>query len=100
LGPKGTLGYTRLVGSSFRVLRIPGISVELHLSWLVVGFLVTYSLAEIQFPHDQPGWGTGLYWLVAAATSLVFLGSVLAHELSHALVARRLGVRTTSITVL
>ena len=87
------------MGSSFRVLKIAGISVELHLSWLVIGFLVTYSLAEIQFPHDHPGWGTGLYWLVAAATSLLFFGSVLAHELSHALVARRLGVRTTSITL-
>jgi len=48
------------------VLRIAGISVELHLSWLVIGFLVTYSLAEIQFPTQFPGWGTGIYWLVSA----------------------------------
>ena len=87
------------MGPSFRVLRIAGISVQLHLSWLVIGFLVTYSLAEIQFPRQYPGWGTGLYWLVAAATALLFFGSVLAHELSHALVARRFGVRTTSITL-
>jgi Zn-dependent protease/CBS domain-containing protein len=81
------------------VLRIAGISVELHLSWLVIGFLVTYSLAEIQFPRQYAGWGTGVYWLVAAATSLLFFASVLAHELSHAFVARRFGVRTTSITL-
>ena len=87
------------MGQAFRVLRIAGISVELHLSWLVIGFLVTYSLAEVQFPAQFPGWGTALYWLVAAATALLFFASVLAHELSHALVARRFGVKTTSITL-
>jgi Zn-dependent protease/CBS domain-containing protein len=87
------------MGQAFRVLRIAGISVELHLSWLVIGFLVTYSLAEIQFPAQFPGWGTAIYWLVAAATALLFFASVLAHELSHALVARRFGVKTTSITL-
>ena len=87
------------MGSSFRLLRIAGISVELHLSWLVIGFLVTYSLAAVQFPSQYPGWDPGLYWLVAAATSILFFASVLAHELSHALVARGLGVRTTTITL-
>ena len=87
------------MGSAVRVLRIAGISVEVHLSWLVIGFLVTYSLAEIQFPAQSPGWGTELYWLVGAITAILFFASVLAHELSHALVARRLGVRTTTITL-
>ena len=87
------------MGSAVRLLRIAGISVEVHLSWLVIGFLVTYSLAEIQFPSQSPGWGTGVYWLVGALTSVLFFASVLAHELSHALVARRLGVRTTTITL-
>lgn len=87
------------MGSSIRLGRILGIAIELHPSWLVIGFLVTYSLAEVQFPGQYSGWGTGLYWLVAAATSLAFLASVLGHELSHALVARRLGVRIKSITL-
>jgi Zn-dependent protease/CBS domain-containing protein len=76
-----------------------GISIELHPSWLVIAFLVTYLLAEGELPSAYPGWGTGLYWLVAAITSLLFLASVLGHELSHSLVARRLGVRITSITL-
>jgi Zn-dependent protease len=84
---------------SIRLGRIMGISIELHLSWLVIAFLVTYSLAESQFPRDYPGWGTGLYWLVGALTSVLFLGSVLGHELSHAVVARRFGVRIASITL-
>lgn len=76
-----------------------GIAIELHLSWLVIAFLLTYSFAVLQFPKDYPGWDTALYWIAGAATSVLFFASVLGHELSHALVARRLGVRTTAITL-
>ena len=79
--------------------RIAGIEIAVHASWLVIFFLVTYSLAASQFPEQFPGWDPPLYWVVAAATSVLFFGSVLAHELSHALVARRFGLRVTSITL-
>lgn len=83
----------------FRVARIAGIDVAVHGSWLIIFFLVTYSLAVSQFPAQFPGWSRSLYWVVAAATSVLFFASVLAHELSHALVARRVGLRVTRITL-
>jgi len=76
-----------------------GISIELHPSWLVIAFLITYSLAAIQLPRDYPAWEPALYWVVGAVTAVLFLGSVLSHELSHALVARRFGVKVTAITL-
>jgi Zn-dependent protease/CBS domain-containing protein len=76
-----------------------GISIELHPSWLVIAFLVTYSLAAVQFPSIYPHWASALYWVVAAFTAVLFLASVLGHELSHAIVARRFGVTVTSITL-
>jgi Zn-dependent protease/CBS domain-containing protein len=87
------------MGSSFRIGRVMGISIEIHPSWLVIGFLVTYSLATVQFPLQYEGWGTGLYWLIGAITSVLFLVSVLAHELSHAVAARRFGVKISAITL-
>ncbi len=87
------------MGSSFRVGRVMGIAIEIHPSWLVIGFLVTYSLATVQFPLQYAGWSTGTYWLVGAITSLFFLASVLGHELSHAVVARRFGVTISAITL-
>jgi Zn-dependent protease/CBS domain-containing protein len=87
------------MGSSFQVGRVMGIAIEIHPSWLVIGFLVTYSLATVQFPLQYSGWGTGTYWLVGAITSVGFLASVLGHELSHAVVARRLGVKISAITL-
>ena len=76
-----------------------GVELAIHPSWLVIAFLITASLAMAQFPRQFPGWSGGLYWIVAAGTALVFFASVLAHELSHALVARRFGLRVQGITL-
>jgi Zn-dependent protease/CBS domain-containing protein len=65
----------------------------------VIAFLIVYSLAESQFPRLFPGWTPGQYWLVAGGTAVLFFASVLAHELSHALVARRFGLKVDGITL-
>ena len=76
-----------------------GVELAIHPSWLVIAFLITYSLAVAQFPRQFPGWSGGLYWVVSVATAFLFFASVLAHELSHALVARRFGLRVKGITL-
>ena len=87
------------MGPGWRVGRLAGIDLRIHPSWLVIAFLVTYSLAEFQFPAQFRGWSTAAYWGVAVATALLFFASVLAHELSHALVARRFGLTVEGITL-
>ena len=85
--------------SSFSIGRIFGIRIALHPSWLVIAFLVTYSLAAFALPQNFAGWPPAAYWFVAALVALLFFGSVLAHELSHALVARRYGITVRDITL-
>lgn len=87
------------MGHGWRIGRVAGIELAIHPSWLVIAFLITYSLAAAQFPRQFPGWSTGQYWIVAAATAALFFGSVLAHELSHAIVARRFGLKVDGITL-
>ena len=87
------------MGPGWKVGRLAGIDIAIHPSWLVIAFLVTYSLAAAAFPRQFPGWETGLYWTVAAVTAALFFASVLAHELSHALVARRFGLKVEGITL-
>jgi Zn-dependent protease len=87
------------MGSAWRVGRVAGVDISIHPSWLVIAFLVTYSLAVAQFPQQYPGWSDVAYWLVATGTAVLFFGSVLAHELSHAVLARRFGLDVKGITL-
>ncbi len=87
------------MGGSLKIGRIFGIQIGIHISWLIIAFLVTYTLAVVQFPETYRGWTQAEYWIVGAATALLFFVSVLVHEVSHALVAQRLGVRVRDITL-
>ncbi len=86
-------------GSGWKIGRVAGIDLAIHPSWLVIAFLLTFSLADAFFPRVIPGWTAGQYWLLGAGTAVLFFGSVLAHELSHAIVARRLGLKVGGITL-
>jgi Zn-dependent protease/CBS domain-containing protein len=84
---------------SISIGSIAGIRIGLHPSWLIIAFLITYSLAVGALPDQFHGWSSGLYWLVGAAVAVLFFASVLVHELSHALVARRFGIQVHDITL-
>jgi len=87
------------MGASIRIGRIFGVQIGLHSSWFVIAVIVTYTLAAGELPRVYPTWNPGLYWLVAAIIALLFFGSVLAHELSHALLAQRFGLKVKDITL-
>ncbi|WP_369221172.1 site-2 protease family protein [Streptomyces sp. R39] len=79
--------------------RIAGVRVGLHWSVLVIVVLVTLALAQGRFPAAHPGHSALLYWALGLLTAVVFLASLLAHELAHAVVARRNGVPVEGITL-
>ena len=87
------------MGAGWKIGRVFGIELAIHPSWLVIAFLLTFSLADAFFPRIIPGWTAGQYWLLGAGTALLFFASVLAHEFSHAIVARRLGLKVAGITL-
>lgn len=87
------------MGNSIRIGRIFGVQIGLHPSWFVIALIVTYTLAAGELPSLYRGWSEWLYWVIGAVISLFFFGSVLAHELSHAMVARRFGLRVRDITL-
>jgi Zn-dependent protease len=79
--------------------RIAGIHVGLNWSLLVVVALIAWSLAGNILPSAAPGQGSAAYWTAGAISALVFLVSLLAHELAHSIVAQRRGVRVEGITL-
>jgi Zn-dependent protease len=82
-----------------RLGRIFGIEVSIDTSWFLIFLLVTLSLALGVFPSLHPEWGAALNWGVGLVASILFFGSVLAHEIAHSLVARRRGIRVNKITL-
>jgi Zn-dependent protease len=82
-----------------RIGRIAGIEVRVDWSLAVIFLLLTWALATVSFPTLDDGYDAPVYWVTAAVTTLVFLGSLLAHELAHSLVARRYGIDVASITL-
>jgi Zn-dependent protease/predicted transcriptional regulator len=84
--------------SSIRLGRVFGIEVGLHYSWFLIALLITMSLSA-QFQESHREWGPGVIWTTALMTALLFFAALLAHELSHALVARSRGLTTRAITL-
>ena len=86
------------MGTSIRVGRILGIPVSIHFSWLIILFLFTF-VFQGHFNRNYGFWSAEEIWLAALATSLLLFLSVLAHELSHSLVAMKQGIPVRGITL-
>lgn len=78
--------------------RIAGFVVNVHWSVLVILWLFTWSLATM-LPGTVGGYPAVVYWLLGAGGAVMLLASLLAHELAHAVVARRAGVSVESVTL-
>jgi Zn-dependent protease len=85
--------------SGLRLGRILGIEVAADLGVLLFGGLLTWILATSILPASEPGRTGTAYWSVAALGTLLFIGSLLAHELGHSLVARRNDIEVAGITL-
>lgn len=67
--------------------RVFGIEIGIHYSWFIIALLITFSLAA-QFRSANHAWSPTVVWSAAVLTAVLFFLSLLAHELSHSLVAR------------
>jgi Zn-dependent protease/predicted transcriptional regulator len=85
--------------SSFSIGRVAGIRIGIHYTWLFAFLLIAWSLAASYYPVELPGLGALTYWAIGIISALLLFASVLIHELTHSLVARRLGLSVDSITL-
>ncbi|MCK6553219.1 site-2 protease family protein [Candidatus Binatia bacterium] len=85
--------------SGIDLFRIAGIQIAIDYSWIVIFLLVLWSLTAGYFPRYYPGYGWTQYLVIGTVGSFLFFASVLIHELSHAMVANRVGQSVKRITL-
>ena len=74
------------MGAGWRVGRIAGVEIRIDQSWALIALLVTYSL-YLQFSIDYRELSTGAAVALGIGAALLFFGSVLTHEMAHALMS-------------
>jgi Zn-dependent protease/CBS domain-containing protein len=84
--------------ASIRLGRVSGIPIGLHYSWFIIAALIPVSLAA-HFRTTPPDWQAPTAWVISVLTAVLFFVTLLAHELSHAIVARTRGLPVRSITL-
>ncbi len=84
---------------TFRIGRIFGFEINVHWSWFFIFFLVTASFATSVLEDSYPELTETQRWVVAGFIALLFFCSILLHEISHSVVARRYGIPVPSITL-
>ena len=76
--------------------KVAGFPVTIHWSVVVILWLFTWSLAST-LPSTAPGHMSSVYWLAGFCGAVVLLASLMAHELTHAIVARRSGMKVVGL---
>jgi Zn-dependent protease/CBS domain-containing protein len=84
---------------SLRLGKILGIDIAVHISWLIIAVLLSWSLETGWFAVRYPGWPAAISWGMSILATLLLFLSVLLHELAHSLVARARGLQVKNITL-
>jgi Zn-dependent protease len=79
--------------------RIAGVEIGMTWTFLLILGLFVVSLASGVFPSTNPGLGTGTYIAMGVVAAVLFFGSILLHEVAHAVQARREGMEISGITL-
>src|SRR5229473_956544 len=91
--------YAPSMAPTIRLGKILGIDVGLNWSLVFIYALIVWTLATDLLPGDVSNQGALTYWVVAAVGGVAFYACLLAHELAHALVARRYGIKVSGISL-
>ena len=91
---------------SFQIVRIRGIPIKLHFTFLIIFLFVIWLFAANDFPilgmtigFGGMAFSTGIKYLLSTVAAILFFATLLFHELSHSFVAQRFGARIRGITL-
>ncbi|MHA1152508.1 MAG: M50 family metallopeptidase [Alphaproteobacteria bacterium] len=88
-----------MIGKRLVLFELFGFKVQVDASWIFLVLLVTWSLASGLFPIWYEDLPPATYWWMGIAGAIGLFASLILHELSHSLVARRYGLQIKGITL-
>jgi Zn-dependent protease len=88
-----------MFGKGVRLFRILGFDVKVDPSWVVLAVLVAWSLSTGLFPMQIENLSTSTYWMMGIIGAAGLFLSIIVHEFSHSLVARKGGMPMKGITL-
>ncbi len=88
-----------MFGKRIKIFKLLGFTVRIDVSWLIVAVLATWALAEGVFPELVEGLSKSTYWVMGMVGAAGLFLSVIFHELSHSLIARKYGIPMKGITL-
>ena len=88
-----------MFGRSVSLFKLFGFEIKVDISWLILAALVTWSLASGLFPEYYKHLPAASYWWMGATGAVGLFLSIIFHELSHSLIARRYGISMKGITL-
>ncbi|HEX7059296.1 MAG TPA: site-2 protease family protein [Solirubrobacterales bacterium] len=86
-----------LGGSSITLFHVRGIRIAVDWSWFLILFLVIFWLSRFYGDVLGESSSAAVPFALAVASAVGFFGSILLHELGHAMVALRNGIGISSI---
>jgi Zn-dependent protease len=84
-------------GGSITLFHIRGIRISVDWSWFIILFLVIFWMSNFYDELLGNSAGSATPFILAVASAAGFFGSILLHELGHAVVATRNGIGISSI---
>jgi Zn-dependent protease len=88
-----------MYGKQLNLFRLFGFQVKIDFSWVFIAVLIAWSLSTGLFPFQYKGFSTRTYWIMGIIGSLGLFLSIIIHEFSHSLAARRYGMHMKGITL-
>lgn len=88
-----------MFGRSITIFRLLGFEVKIDFSWILLALIITWSLAQGLFPYYFKNLTAATYWWMGIFGALGLFFSIVFHELSHSLIARRFGLPIKGITL-
>jgi len=82
-----------------RLGKVFGLEISFNWSLILIFLLIAWTMATEVLPAAVPNQTVLAYWVSGLVGAVVFYGCLLAHEVSHALVARSKGIKVTGITL-